>query len=144
MTKVSPGGRGGPGPAVIPNSLGELVVRMGNAAPPLVLWPLRHILVTANLGDAVNTWNRFLGLPEAGVSNQAVGKHLSWGNDLESARSVIILTDGAAVGVARGVLIAVTTVIHELGHVHDDLARAVKFGFPQSARLSCLNDWPGV
>src|SRR5260370_17146983 len=97
MTKVSPGGRGGPGPAVIPNSLGELVVRMGNADPPLVLWPLRYILVTANLGGAVNTWNRFLGLPEAGVSNQAVGKHISWGDDLESARSLIILQVAAPI-----------------------------------------------
>src|ERR1039457_898999 len=89
ITIDSSAGTGGLAPAAIANSLGGLGVRMGDAGPPLVLWPLRYILVTAKLGDAVNTWNRFLGLPEAGVSNQAVGKHISWGNDLESARSVI-------------------------------------------------------
>jgi hypothetical protein len=57
ITIDSSAGTGGLAPAAIANSLGELVVRMGNADAPLALWPLRYILVTANLGDAVNTWN---------------------------------------------------------------------------------------
>ncbi len=56
----------------------------------MILQPLRLILVTANLAEAANFWNRELGLPEAGVWAGAVGKHISWGN-LESARSIVII-----------------------------------------------------
>src|ERR1017187_3536143 len=106
------------------------------------------ILVTANLGDAANYWNRVLGLPEAGVSNQpegsVAGKHISWGSDKESARSIIILADGVAVGVAAFLSVAVPSVMHELGHVHDDFARGLTFGFPQPPRRCNLSDWPGI
>jgi hypothetical protein len=135
---------GGHEPSVIAKSIGDLVQRMQDAQPPLVLLPLRYILVTANLGAAVNVWNRFLGLPEAGVSTQAVGKHISWGHDLESARSIIILTDAIAVAVVNGLSVAITSVIHELGHVHDDVARGFATGFPTCAPSPHLNDWLGI
>ena len=139
---------GGQDPRVIAESLHRLLQRMGNEQPPLLLQPLRYILVTANLCEAVNYWNRALGLPEAGVSSQpegsVAGKHMSWGNDRESARSIIILADGVAVGVATDLSLAITTVIHEFGHVHDDFARGLTIGFPQSARPRNLNDWPGI
>jgi hypothetical protein len=48
-----------------------------------------------------------------------------------------------AVGVAADLSIAITCVIHELGHVHDDFARGLAIGFPQS-RPCNLNDWPGI
>src|ERR1035441_10529792 len=90
-------------PAVVAKSLLGLVQRV-QTEHALLLNPLRLILVTANLGEAVNFWNRELGLPESGVSNQAegsvVGKHMFWGTDLESARSIVLLADGLAVGVA--------------------------------------------
>jgi hypothetical protein len=72
-------------PAVVAKSLLGLVQRV-QTEHALLLDPLRLILVTANLGEAVNFWNRELGLPESGVSNQAegsvVGKHMFWGTDM--------------------------------------------------------------
>jgi hypothetical protein len=32
----------------------------------------------------------------------------------------------------------------ELGHVHDDFARGLAIGFPQSRRPCNLNHWPGI
>jgi hypothetical protein len=40
--------------------------------------------------------------------------------------------------------VATTTVIHELGHVHDDLARGLQIGFPQPGLSHNLNDWPRI
>ena len=82
----------------------------------LVLQPLRLIQLTANLGEAVNFWNRELGLPEAGVSSGAMGKHISWGSDPESARSIIILHAGIAIGLVCGISIATPSV--EIGRAH--------------------------
>ena len=110
----------------------------------LVLQPLRLILMTANLAEAANFWNRELGLPEAGVSDGAVGKHMSWGNDVESARSVVILHAGIAIGLVSGLSMATTSVIHEFGHVHDELARGLQIGFPQPGLSRNLNDWPAI
>lgn len=108
----------------------------------LLLQPLRLIQVTANLGEAANFWNRELGLPEAGVSDGAAGKHISWGNDLESARSIVMLRPDIAVGLVSGFSKASTTVIHEFGHVHDDLVRGVKSGFRQHSYQA--DDWPAI
>ena len=131
----------------IAQALFRLLQRMENQQTPILLLPLRFILVTANLSKEVNFWNRELGLPESGVSNQTegsvVGKHMFWGTDLESARSIILLADGLAVAVAADLSVAITSVIHELGHVHDDFARGLTMGFPQS-RPCNLNDWPGI
>jgi hypothetical protein len=110
----------------------------------LALQPLRLILVTADLAEAANFWNRELGLPEAGVSMGAAGKHFSWGTDLYSARSIVILPVSIAIGLVRGSSVASATVIHEFGHVHDDLVRGLQIGFPQPDLSHNLNDWPRI
>jgi hypothetical protein len=133
-------GTGDHSPQAIAQALQGLVDRV-QAECHLVLQPLRLILLTDNLAEAANFWNRELGLPEAGVSGGAVGKHISWGKDVESARSVVILHVGIAVGLVSGLSIATSTVIHEFGHVHDDLARGRQIGFPQPDLSRGLN-WP--
>ena len=114
----------------------------------LVLSPLRLVLLTAQLGNVVTRWQRALGLPEAGVSQQpegiAVAKTMSWGRDAESARSLIILADYMANGVIANNSIAISTVIHEFGHVHDDFSRGVVLGFPESQTPPASNDWPRI
>jgi hypothetical protein len=130
-------------PQTIADALLGLVDRV-HTESDVILQPLRLILVTANLAEAANVWNRELGLPEAGVSAGAVGKHISWGNDLESARSIVIIHAGIAIGLLGGLSIAATTVIHEFGHVYDDLARGLQIGFSQPGLSSNLNDWPRI
>jgi len=114
----------------------------------LQLRAFRLILLTANLNEATNFWERELGLPEVGVSNQAegvaVGKNLSWGSTEESARSIIILTDTMAATAMAGNTLAVTTLAHELGHVHDEFARGVAVGFPKSRVPPDARNWPEV
>jgi hypothetical protein len=136
-------GIGDHSPQAIAQALQGLVDRV-QAERHMVLQPLRLILITANLAEAANFWNRELGLPEAGVSDGAVGKHMSWGKDVESARSVVILHAGIAIGLVSGLAMATTTVIHEFGHVHDDLARGLQIGFPQAGLSSNLNNWPAI
>lgn len=132
-------------PNAVAESLWELVGLM-ESEHALLLKPLRLILVTAGIGDAVNHWNRALGLPESGVSQHpegvVAGKHMSWGESAESARSIIILPDYIAVAVAANDSTARATVIHELGHVHDDFARGSATGFRQAQPPPRLNDWP--
>jgi hypothetical protein len=112
----------------------------------LVLSPLRLVLLTAELGNMVSRWQHALGLPQAGVSQQpegtAVGKTMSWGRDAESARSLIILADYIAAGVVASNSVAITSLIHELGHVHDDFSRGVVLGFRESQTPPALADWP--
>jgi hypothetical protein len=136
-----------PEPAVGAESFFALVRRVENEHA-LVLIPLRLILVTANLGEAVNCWNRALGLPESGVSQQpegvVAGKHMSWGTTSESARSIIILPDYIAAAIALEAPAATATLIHELGHVHDEFARGLTRGFRPFQTTPRLNDWPGL
>lgn len=114
----------------------------------IVLTPLRLVVLTAELGNVVSRWQRALGLPEAGVSQQpegaAVAKTMSWGSNAESARSLIILADYIAAGVVANNSVAITTVIHELGHVHDDFLRGVVFGFRESQTPPASADWPRI
>jgi hypothetical protein len=114
----------------------------------LVLSPLRLVLLTAELGNVVSRWQRALGLPEAGVSQQpegtAVGKTMSWGRDAESARSLIILADYMAAGIVMNNTVAISTFVHELGHVHDDFSRGVVLGFRDSQTSPASNDWPRI
>ncbi len=114
----------------------------------LILNPLRLILITANLGEIVCRWQSALGLPESGLSSQpegfAMGKTLSWGDDQESARSIIILSDGIAAGIIANISVAISTLAHELGHVHDTFLRGVVLGFPKSIKPPNLNDWPRI
>jgi hypothetical protein len=72
-------GSGEHSPQTIADALLGLVDRV-HTESGVILQPLRLILVTANLAEAANFWNRELGLPKAGVSAGAVGKHISWGN----------------------------------------------------------------
>lgn len=136
-----------PEPTVGAKSFSGLVQRM-ESEHGLLLTPLRLILVTANIGEAVNCWNRSLGLPETGVSQQAegvvAGKHMSWGTSEESARSIIILPDYIAACVALDDPVATATFIHELGHVHDEFARGLTRGFRPFQTPPQLNDWPGL
>src|ERR1017187_5925457 len=105
-------------PAIIGEALHRVIQ---NAKPPLFLGPLRLVIVTAEIGEAAKYWQRALGLPEAGTSDQpegkAAGKHVSWGSDAESARSIIILADYIAVGLVANRPLAIACFIHELGHV---------------------------
>ena len=107
-----------------------------------MLQAFRLIQVTANLGEAANFSNRKLGLPEAGVSDGAAGKHILWGNGPESARSVVMLRFDIAVGLVSGFSKAPTTVIHEFGQLHDDFVRGVMFGFRQHSNHA--GDWPAI
>jgi hypothetical protein len=114
----------------------------------LVLGPLRLILLTAELGNAVRRWQRALGLPEAGVSQQpegvAVAKSMSWGTDEKSARSIIILADSITAGIVANNSIAISALAHELGHVHDEFSRSLVLGFSESLTTPSNNDWPSI
>jgi len=108
-------------PAAFVEPLESILKKLKNEHA-LVLNPLRLILLTAELGNAVTRWQRALGVPEAGVSQQpeglAVAKSMSWGTDEQTARSIIILADYIANGIGANNPIAVSTLAHELGHVH--------------------------
>lgn len=134
-------------PDVAAPALSELCQRIQNENA-LQLRAFRLILFTANLNEATNFWERELGLPQVGVSNQAegvaVGKNLSWGSTEESARSIIILTDMMAAAAMAGNALAVTALAHELGHVHDEFARGAAVGFPKSHLPPDARNWPKV
>ena len=102
----------------------------------LRLSPLRLVVLTAELGEAASRWQRALGLLEVGVSKQPewnpVAKTISWGSDEECARSIILLTDFMAAAAVMNKSVAVTTIAHELGHVHGEFARGLIVGFPDS------------
>jgi len=140
-------GTGEHSPEAIAQALVGLIDRVQTESH-LNLQPLRLIQVTANLGEAANFWNRALGLPETGVSQQpegvVAGKHMSWGTSKESARSIIILPDYVAAAIALDAPAATATLIHELGHVHDDFARGLTRGFRPYQTPPHLNDWPGL
>lgn len=94
----------------------------------LDLTALRTIIVTAQLDDTVRHWQRELGEPEAGVSNQseggAAGKTLVWGTGAgDDTYSVILLQDYIAVAAVLRNPVAVGCLAHELGHVHDETIR---------------------
>jgi len=114
----------------------------------LVLSPLRLVLLTAELPNAVRRWQRSLSLPESSVSQQpegsAVAKTFSWGRDVESARSLIILADYIAAALVANNCFAIAAVAHEFGHVHDNLSRGVVLGFRESDFNPAVNDWPGI
>ena len=128
-------------------ALSQLLQRFQNE-DAIVLTPLRLVVLTAELGNVVSRWQRALGLPEAGISQQpegtAVAKTMSWGRDAESARSLIIMADYMAAGVVASNSIAISTLVHELGHVHDDFARGVVLGFRELQIPAASADWPRV
>jgi hypothetical protein len=132
-------------PANCAQSLNQMLESM-QSEHALVLNPLRLILVTGEVGNTVVRWQRALGLPEAGVSEQregvAVAKHMSWGTNEKSARSIIILADYIAGGIAASNSVAMATLAHELGHVHDDFLRSLHMGFPDSSTPLTTTAWP--
>jgi len=106
------------------------------------------ILLTPELGSRVRDWQRKLGLPEAGISEQpeagGVAKTLTWGTNEVSARAIVLLSDligGAAIADNS---LANSVVIHELGHVADYFERHRITGFPQPAQWPMNTDWPGI
>ena len=133
------------GPAAFAEAFQRLVERV-QSQHTLALSPLRLVLLTPHLGDAAARWQHDLGLSIAGVSKQAegvaVGKTMSWGSDEEFWRSIIILADYMGAGLVADNQIAVATVAHELGHVHDDFARAYLRGFQSSGPVPYAHDWP--
>ncbi|MGP8174232.1 MAG: hypothetical protein ACLP7O_06745 [Terracidiphilus sp.] len=134
-------------PADFEEALGRLFQSMGNDHA-LVLSPLRLVLLTAELGNAVGRWQSALGLPKAGVSQQpesvAVAKTISWGRDEESARSIIIMADYIAASIIANNTLAISTLAHEFGHVHDYFLRGLVQGFPESRTNPDATDWPRV
>lgn len=114
----------------------------------LDLRPLRLILLTPELHNRAKDWQRQLGKPEAGVSQQAEGevggKTMSWGVDRSSARTIILLSDLLAAGAVLDMPAAVSTVAHEFGHVTDYFQRRLLYGFPESVIPPMNNDWPGI
>jgi len=134
-------------PEVAAPVLSQLCQRIQNENS-LQLRAFRLILMTAKLSEASNFWERELGQPQVGVSNQAegvaVGKNLSWGTSEESARSIILLTDTIAAAAMAGNTLAITTLAHELGHLHDEFARGVAVGFPKSHLPPDARNWPEV
>ncbi len=134
-------------PTMVSDAFSRLVQRV-HTDQGLLLRPLRLVLLTGQLNDAVIRWESALGLPEAGVSKQPEGipgaKTMSWGSDEESARSIIILADAIAAALARDHPLGVPAVAHELGHVHDEYMRGLRLGFPKSHIPPGVDDWPRV
>lgn len=114
----------------------------------LDLSPLRLILLTPELHNRAKDWQRQLGKPEAGVSQQAEGevggKTMSWGVDRSSARTIILLSDVLAAGAVLDMPAAVSTVAHEFGHVTDYFQRRLLYGFPETVMPPMSDDWPGI
>jgi len=112
----------------------------------LALAPLRLVLLTRDLSAAAKSWQLQLGKPQAGTSEQpegvAVAKTFFWGEDENSARAVVMIGDHIAYGAMNGDSLAVSTVVHELGHVHDYFLRNVSRGFSRSTASPRASDWP--
>lgn len=79
------------------NTVDRILGRMEMHGTFLDLSPLRLILLTPELHSRAKDWQRQLGKPEAGASQQAEGevggKTMSWGVDRSSARTIILLSD---------------------------------------------------
>jgi hypothetical protein len=130
------------------NTADRILGRMEEHGTFLDLSPLRLILLTPELHNRAKDWQRHLGRPEAGVSQQeegvVSGKTMSWGVDRNSARAIILLSDVLAAGAVLDIPAAVSTVAHEFGHVTDYFQRRLLYGFPETSALPMNNDWPGI
>ena len=130
------------------NTVDRILGRMEKHGTFLDLSPLRLILLTPELHSRAKDWQRQLGKPEAGVSQQAEGevggKTMSWGVDRSSARTIILLSDTLALGAVLDMPAAVSTVAHEFGHVSDYFQRRLLYGFPETVMPPMNNDWPGI
>jgi hypothetical protein len=116
----------------------------------LCLDPLRLIVVASEggLGNLVSFWQQQLGGPDTGLSAQPetipCGKIIFWGEDKESARSVILLSDLVAAGIQVRHPQAIASLVHELGHVHDYFARGLVNGFQKRSASLTTTDWPRI
>lgn len=130
------------------NAIDRILRRMQEHGTYLDLRPLRLILLTSELHDRAKDWQRQLGRPEAGVSQQTEGvvggKTMSWGEDGDSARTIILLNDALAAGAVLDMPAAVATVAHEFGHVTDYYQRRLLYGFPTSDTPLMNDDWHGI
>jgi hypothetical protein len=130
------------------NTVDRILGRMEEHGTFLDLNPLRLVLLTPELHSRVKEWQRHLGRPEAGVSQQEKGevggKTMSWGADRNSARTIILLSDVLAAGAVLDMPAAVSTVAHEFGHVTDNFQRRLLYGFPETLTPPMNNDWPGI
>jgi hypothetical protein len=72
------------------------------------------------------------------------GKTMSWGEDGNSARAIILLNDALAAGAVLDMPAAVSTVAHEFGHVTDYHQRHLLYGFPTSETPLMNDDWYGI
>jgi hypothetical protein len=112
----------------------------------LALVPLRLVLLTNDLGASVKYWQSQLGEPQSGTSEQpegvAVAKTFFWGEDESSARAVVVIGDHIAYAAMNGYSLAISTVIHEFGHVHDYFLRNVSQGFRRPKTPPGISDWP--
>lgn len=130
------------------NTADRILGRMEEHGTFLDLSPLRLVLLTPELHNRAKDWQRHLGRPEAGVSQQEEGvvggKTMSWGVDRNSARAIILLSDLLAAGAVMDIPGAVSTVAHEFGHVTDYFQRRLLYGFPESVMPPMNNDWPGI
>jgi hypothetical protein len=130
------------------NTVDRILDRWEEHGTFLDLSPLRLVLLTPELHNRVKDWQRYLGRPEAGVSQQEEGevggKTMSWGTDRSSARTIILLSDVLAAGAVLDMPAAVSTVAHEFGHVTDYFQRRLIYGFPETVTPPMNNDWPGI
>jgi hypothetical protein len=130
------------------NAVERMIRRMEEHGTYVDLRPLRLILLTPELHDRAKDWQRQLGRPEAGVSQQQEGvvggKTMSWGEDRDSARTIILLNDALAAAAVLDMSAAVSTVAHEFGHVTDYFQRRLIYGFLESETPIMNDDWPGI
>jgi len=104
---------------------------------------LRLVVFAADLDGEVMRWERELGRQPVGVTAQAVGKTLTWGDgNPESTYSVIILAAGMAWGLVEDHPTALRTLRHELAHVWGNLVDLHAFG-PEEVGVAS-NDWPAI
>jgi len=130
------------------NAIERILDRMEEHGTDSDLTPLRLILLTPKLHDRVKDWQRQLGRPEAGVSQQEEGviggKTMRWGVDEKSARTIILLNDELVKDAIMDMSAAVSIVVHEFGHVTDYFQRGLLYGFSESDPPPSSDDWPGI
>jgi len=130
------------------NTVELMLGQMEEHGTHLDLRSLRLILLTPALHDRVKDWQRQLGTPEAGVSQQEEGvvggKTMCWGKDRNSVRTIILLDDVLAAAAVLEAPTAISTVAHEFGHVTDYFQRRMLYGFSMSENHPMNDDWPGI
>jgi hypothetical protein len=124
----------------------RLADKVGSAARPaneVRFYTLRLVVFAADIHDEVMRWECEIGRQPIGVTAQAVGKTLTWGDgNPQSTYSVIVLAAGMAWGLVEDHPTAMRTLRHELVHVWGNLVDLHISG-PGEAGIAS-NDWPGI